>query len=114
INECDTKLAKCPQNSECHNTIGSYACSCNKGFRPENSNCVPMLAEVQTTQVSDQKKQSSCDQMGKKEQFIYCTFKNDCDKKSDCIYDLHSRNYTCKCWPGYFGNGFKCYSWNFC
>ena len=30
INECETAMNDCEQN--CHNTIGSYSCTCNSGF----------------------------------------------------------------------------------
>ena len=32
INECDNPDI-CPKNSECQNSIGSYACSCLAGFQ---------------------------------------------------------------------------------
>ena len=35
INECD--LDPCGVNSTCFNTVGSYNCSCLKGFAPTNS-----------------------------------------------------------------------------
>lgn len=111
INECDLKISNCPKSSICHNTIGSYVCSCNEGFIKKNNDCVFLMPkDFQTNQVSDHKKKLDCNQNKNKEQFMYCTFKNKCDKKSDCIYDQYSKSYKCRCWPGYIGDGFKCYS----
>ena len=33
-------MAKCPQNSECINRIGTYTCECNPGFKLDGSLCV--------------------------------------------------------------------------
>ena len=39
IDECEGDLHQCSQN--CHNTIGSYTCSCNSGFQigPNEKKC---------------------------------------------------------------------------
>ncbi|XP_059159686.1 G surface protein, allelic form 168-like [Physella acuta] len=39
INECSNATI-CPQNSVCNNTVGSYHCRCQVGFRLENNSCV--------------------------------------------------------------------------
>ena len=33
INECDQDLDNCDINAECSNTIGSYNCTCNTGYK---------------------------------------------------------------------------------
>ena len=35
MNECETKAARCHENQECINTVGSYRCAvkCGAGFR---------------------------------------------------------------------------------
>ncbi|XP_053387236.1 fibrillin-2-like [Mercenaria mercenaria] len=39
INECENETA-CPENSMCYNSIGSYECICNSGYRLSNTgNC---------------------------------------------------------------------------
>ena len=42
INECIEKKDECDHN--CHNTIGSYQCSCRDGYKIENNkrNCTGM------------------------------------------------------------------------
>lgn len=42
INEClSQKTNKCPENTTCINTYGSYKCECNKGFRRKAANLDP-------------------------------------------------------------------------
>lgn len=37
--ECETKEARCPQNSSCVNTAGSYRCKCDRGLQLQNNKC---------------------------------------------------------------------------
>lgn len=41
IDECGEGTAKCPNNSECTDTIGSYSCTCKEGFSGENCDQAP-------------------------------------------------------------------------
>ena len=36
IDECDTGLASCPENSNCSNLIGSYTCGVPPNIKPRN------------------------------------------------------------------------------
>ena len=105
-------MASCPENSHCINTIGSYLCDCIDGSKQENNSCIEIKSEKfndNQIQVKSEISKPKCESKLPKDQFIYCTFKNNCDKHSDCIYDTHKRKHMCKCWPGYIGNGYKCY-----
>ncbi|CAF0996658.1 unnamed protein product, partial [Brachionus calyciflorus] len=111
INECDLNIAVCPENSQCLNTLGSYLCNCINGFKSENNQCIPIEYQPKNEIISETKIQTkiTCDSKPLKDHYIYCPFKNKCDINSDCIYDVYSRKYMCKCWSGYIGNGYKCY-----
>ena len=39
IDECLTELHNCDDNAYCNNTIGSYNCTCNKGYEGSGFNC---------------------------------------------------------------------------
>ena len=39
INECST-YNKCGYNARCTDTIGSYTCTCNNGYKMRGSSCV--------------------------------------------------------------------------
>lgn len=47
VNECETIPDLC-RNGQCINTMGSYRCICNKGFKPAPSGsfCIGMLNEI--------------------------------------------------------------------
>ena len=36
------KLDECSSNAECTDTIGSYECSCKKGFEGDGTVCTPI------------------------------------------------------------------------
>lgn len=52
INECFLDNA-CEPNAKCQNTIGSYNCLCEPGFRSDGKNCVGMLSYVVTLEVEE-------------------------------------------------------------
>ena len=39
IDECELGTDKCHADATCHNTIGSYACSCNSGYHGNGTSC---------------------------------------------------------------------------
>lgn len=39
INECTEGTAQCPSHSTCGNTIGSFVCNCDSGFRKVADMC---------------------------------------------------------------------------
>ena len=39
INECSTGANACDVNAKCKNTVGSYTCSCKKGFTGNGKTC---------------------------------------------------------------------------
>ena len=42
INECELKSDECFSNAECTDTVGSYKCSCKKGFEGDGTVCAPI------------------------------------------------------------------------
>ncbi|GFR96680.1 signal peptide, CUB and EGF-like domain-containing protein 2, partial [Elysia marginata] len=42
INECTEGTDDCGENAFCENLIGSYRCICNKGFRGDGKECIPV------------------------------------------------------------------------
>ena len=39
INECSTGADACDVNAKCKNTVGSYTCTCKKGFTGNGKTC---------------------------------------------------------------------------
>ena len=39
LNECTALASACHVNAQCHNTIGSYGCTCNPGFTGNGKTC---------------------------------------------------------------------------
>ena len=40
LNECTLGSYTCDSNAECHNTVGSYTCSCRNGFTGNGKTCI--------------------------------------------------------------------------
>ncbi|KAL9961979.1 hypothetical protein ACROYT_G031028 [Oculina patagonica] len=80
IDECSTNLHGCNANAICHNTMGSYNCTCKPGFKGNGKNC---------TEIDE------------------CTTNSHgCDANAICNNTVGSYNCTCK--PGFKGDGKKC------
>lgn len=45
IDECDGNV-HCDFNATCFNTIGSYKCFCDQGFRGDGTSCQPVVMET--------------------------------------------------------------------
>ena len=39
IDECNTDFKNCHQKALCHNTQGSFTCSCKPGYEGDGNNC---------------------------------------------------------------------------
>lgn len=39
LDECSNGTHKCNNNAECHNTLGSYRCTCKEGFSGDGFFC---------------------------------------------------------------------------
>ena len=42
MNECELSLDECSSNALCTDSIGSYECSCKKGFEGDGKICTPI------------------------------------------------------------------------
>ncbi|XP_076342410.1 uncharacterized protein LOC143242798 [Tachypleus tridentatus] len=81
INECDSPNA-CPKFATCVNTIGSYSCPCDEGYKLKSNN--------------DDPKKTDC---------IGVCSDNPCGKNGQCV-PTNSDKFYCKCDKGYAG--FRC------
>ncbi|XP_068737341.1 loricrin-like isoform X1 [Montipora capricornis] len=83
--DCENDIDECSSENECHvnarctNTIGSYNCSCKKGYGGDGRNC------------------SDIDE---------CSSENECDVNATCTNTIGS--YNCSCKKGYGGDGRNC------
>ena len=41
LNECSSNSDDCHVNATCHNTVGSYTCSCKPGYKGDGRTCSP-------------------------------------------------------------------------
>ncbi|CAD5119519.1 DgyrCDS8121 [Dimorphilus gyrociliatus] len=85
IDECVSKTDSCGENFECKNTIGSFKCVCQKGFRLDiaSGKCIDI---------------NECDDGT-----------HDCDDSQRAICENRAGSYYCACkLPRYKGDGKKC------
>ncbi|XP_005177429.1 cartilage oligomeric matrix protein isoform X1 [Musca domestica] len=81
INECQTGMARCEENSVCVNTIGSYQCHCREGYKHNGTHCTPVAG--------------------------LCPDGTICDSNAMCLLSDNFK-YRCRCNVGWAGNGFIC------
>ena len=107
INECETANGGCEQM--CSNTIGSFACSCDVGYRLDSNglNCSGKFAKLWFNEL----------QLKPFEQHFCCyadinecenSDLNNCDGNAQCTNTKGS--FICSCNPGYTGDGINCTS----
>jgi len=79
LDECSTGKHNCNDNALCHNSDGSFTCSCRKGFQGNGTVC----AEI-----------NECND---------AIHPPNCHKEAHCIDQVGS--YLCECNSGYTGDG---------
>ncbi|XP_077993150.1 uncharacterized protein LOC144447118 [Glandiceps talaboti] len=108
-------------NQECHNTVGSYICSCYPGYeiQPDGKTCLDVdecdraihLCDNAATCTNTIGSYNCTCNAGYKGDGFSCTNINECDEekpcdtRADCTDTIGS--YTCKCHDGYEGTGLK-------
>mmetsp|Transcript_1949 Transcript_1949/g.7006 ORF Transcript_1949/g.7006 Transcript_1949/m.7006 type:complete len:701 (-) Transcript_1949:217-2319(-) len=80
IDECALGLDDCGAHAHCKNTIGSFECICDKGYRGDGRSCVDIDECVEGT--------------------------HDCDKNAAC--ENTEGSYECTCNAGFEGDGRVC------
>lgn len=131
INECTVGLAKCDQNANCTNTVGSYNCTCNAGYTGngtycadineclDNStcahgNCTNTAGSYFCTCSDGFTGSKNCEGMCR----YYMIFilhggidVNECLDPSKCVHGTCNNiigSYFCTCFSGYTSNGTSC------
>ena len=118
INECELERVNCHMNADCTDIIGSFECTCNRGFEGDGVNCTSMYMSLKMCYMN-------CNLMYNAASWVICiavlqtlfcfcldinecqlSSLNDCDGNADCIDTIGS--YNCSCNPGYEGDGFNC------
>eukprot|EP00124_Ichthyophonus_hoferi_P005979 Ihof_evm1s1092 gene=Ihof_evmTU1s1092 len=49
VDECSAKTHNCDGNANCTNTLGSFACYCDKGYDGQGTNCSQLLGSIGDT-----------------------------------------------------------------
>uniref|UniRef100_A0A915PFK1 EGF-like domain-containing protein n=1 Tax=Setaria digitata TaxID=48799 RepID=A0A915PFK1_9BILA len=121
IDECRSNVTLCDRNAWCVNTVGSYACKCNVGYRGDGKKCTYVGIGRATTDCAKCSPHASCSQgictcnIGFKGDGLNCTDVNEClSRPNVCHRRAKCRNvkgsFICDCRPGYAGNGYNCTS----
>ena len=85
INECERGSAKCDQNANCTNTVGSFLCECKRNYEGDGAFCseiIPSLPKVD-----------------------WCSLRVYCGDKANC--ENIQTKAICKCNKGYHGDPYK-------
>ena len=132
-NECLDGSNDCSLNADCHNTFGSYTCSCKYGFSGNGFKCVSKWTGLSTTHIVMIDKYRELEMS---EQFLdidhlisrtlithvmlllylfldidECTKEShNCNINANCTDTPGS--YICSCKSGFVGDGFNCASEN--
>ena len=120
VDECSTGDHYCGRNLACNNTVGSFACLCQEGYKSFGNGCVnldecsantlscPTNSTCYDTEGSFECKCNSGLQGPNCDDFDECSNGTHmCHQKADCENVLGS--YKCKCKEGFFGAGKECY-----
>lgn len=129
INECDRGTAKCPANSRCVDTPGSYRCDCNAGYKPLSAQeCVDI---DECTQNTDDCNRATAECLNLAGSFAcrcklglemrnrtHCQDINECATPGVCGSEQTCRNvfasYSCSCPVGFTVSGVYCVDVNEC
>ncbi|XP_032233882.1 fibrillin-2 isoform X2 [Nematostella vectensis] len=129
VDECKTNAHEC-KNAFCHNTLGSYKCSCKEGYTfkdkdPVQKQCVDM------DECEEQEYRKLCEMMdanckntlgsykcqcplgySMNNEMKKCVDRDECAEDWPCSKFAFCRNeigtYRCTCKPGYAGDGKTC------
>ncbi|GMR31928.1 hypothetical protein PMAYCL1PPCAC_02123, partial [Pristionchus mayeri] len=126
-NECETKQYSCPEYALCRNTVGSYECNCDKGFRavegkggrlakcedidecadtekkvcPGASKCINKLGTYECQCVAPQI------QHGPQDCLVNASCPSSCHRDAHCLKSERPEGlmFNCTCNIGYKGDG---------
>ena len=124
INEC-VEQSPCDQNAQCTNSIGSFTCACNNGYRGDGLTCTgqytPCLLNILTWTcrpgVLTLSQANPCRhflEIIKYLLYIFPTLSDidECQEQSPCGENAVCTNtpgsFTCACSEGYSGDGLIC------
>nr|XP_039251530.1 serine-rich adhesin for platelets-like [Styela clava] len=119
VDEC-AGANDCPAESQCQNTIGSYACVCKPGFTGNGTVCTNINECTSGTHNCSNNGQCNDNDGGFTcacfdgftgdgftcTDINECVTLNDCDTKAECLNTAGT--YSCRCNDGYSGNGKSC------
>ena len=106
INECDTGDYKCPENSYCANSIGSYDCQCSEGFEKDEDNCIDIdECQIRTSIYKCSALQYCVNTVGSYECHCdegYSKIEDGCIDQNECESNPCGENEDCVNIPGSF------------
>ncbi|XP_065181280.1 fibrillin-1-like isoform X2 [Sycon ciliatum] len=117
VDEC---LTKCSDSSisQCNNTMGSFTCTCNMGYRFDGTNCIDVdecltMCKGNGTNCTNTVGSYKCEcQTGYNGTAPSCTDIDECNTMCDDSTSSQCNNtlgsYSCTCNPGYTADGTTC------
>ena len=111
MDECSSKGDNaCSIDAICENTIGSYTCSCNEGYKGDGFECEGMKNKRKKKEKEKNKqKHKNTDKMSNKLiiDVDECASKSDNTCNINAICENTIGSYNCSCNEGYKGDGFE-------